>query len=409
MRNLLLSFAVPAGVLVPAVIAWQQFPDLPELIRALLPYGPYGVALGGMALAWMFNRSGAFFLLLLLASVHSVLRYVLPGEGAGDLDPKVIYLFMTVLLPLNVAVFALLGERGILTWRGGLRLGFLGLQVLLVAASAWFSPAWPSRLADYDMPWLSEHLVSPIPQPAAVLFLLAVGVLLVRLLLHRTALDGALVGALLSTQMAMHVAEEPLQAALFLTASALMLMVAIVLDSYHMAYVDELTGLPARRALREDLMKLGAHYAIAMVDVDHFKKFNDRYGHHAGDQVLRMVASRLAQVSGGGKAFRYGGEEFTLVFPGKALHEIEPHLEALRTVIAASWFALRAKDRPKRESEGGAGRGRKPSRESRKVAVTVSIGSAESSERYSTPAEVLRAADRSLYWAKKLGRNRVCS
>ncbi len=407
MRNLLLSFAVPAGVLVPAVIAWQQFPELPELIRALLPYGPYGVALGGMALAWMFNRSGAFFLLLLLASVHSVLRYVLPGEGAGDLDPEVIYLSMTVLLPINVAVFALLSERGILTWRGGLRLGFLGLQVLLVAWLAWISPAWPARLAAYAVPWVSEHLISPVPQSATVLFLLALGVLLVRVFLYRTALDGAILGVLLSTQMTVHVGEEPLQASLFLTAAGLMLMVAIVQDSYHMAYVDELTGLPARRALQEDLMKLGAHYALAMVDVDHFKKFNDRYGHHSGDQVLRMVASKLAQVSGGGKAFRYGGEEFTLVFPGKALHEIEPHLEASRRVIAETRFALRGKDRPKRGSEGA--RGKTPIKEAREVAVTVSIGSAESSERYGTPAEVLRAADRSLYWAKKLGRNRVCS
>jgi len=75
--------------------------------------------------------------------------------------------------------------------------------------------------------------------------------------------------------------------------------------------------LPSRRALIERLPSLGRRYTVAMVDVDHFKNFNDTYGHDAGDQVLRMVASRLGEVSGGGTAFRYGGEEFTILFPGK--------------------------------------------------------------------------------------------
>lgn len=407
MRNLFLSLAVPAGVLALAVIAWRHMADLPALVTALLPYGPYGVAIGGMALAWMFNRSRAFFLLLLLASVHSVLLHVLPEAGAEGLDPGVIHSSMTVLLPLNVAVFALLSERGILTWRGGLRFAFLGLQALLVAWLAWTSPGWLDGLVVYGVPWVSEELASPISQPAVAVFLLALCVLLVRVFLHRMARDGAVLGVLVSGEMAMHVSEDPLMASLFLTAAGLTLVVAIVQDSYHMAYVDELTGLPARRALREGLMKLGAHYAIAMVDVDHFKKFNDRYGHDAGDQVLRMVASKVARVSGGGRAYRYGGEEFTVVFPSKALHEAEPHLEALCRVIADSSFTLRGKGRPKQKSEGT--RGKPRSDESKRVSVTVSIGCAERNERHGTSADVLKAADRCLYWAKKLGRNRVCS
>lgn len=86
-----------------------------------------------------------------------------------------------------------------------------------------------------------------------------------------------------------------------------------------MAYQDELTSLPGRRALKEYLLKLGSEYTIAMFDIDHFKKFNDTHGHDVGDQVLRMVASKLATVSGRGKSFRYGGEEFTLVFSEKSL------------------------------------------------------------------------------------------
>ena len=58
---------------------------------------------------------------------------------------------------------------------------------------------------------------------------------------------------------------------------------------------------------------MGRHYTLAMIDVDHFKKFNDTYGHDVGDLVLKMVAHQISQVNGGGKAYRYGGEEFTTV------------------------------------------------------------------------------------------------
>ena len=81
---------------------------------------------------------------------------------------------------------------------------------------------------------------------------------------------------------------------MFWAASGAVLLIALLETSYKMAYHDELTQLPSRRALNEALLKLPDWYTVAMVDVDHFKKFNDTYGHAAGDQALRLVASRLA-------------------------------------------------------------------------------------------------------------------
>ena len=70
-----------------------------------------------------------------------------------------------------------------------------------------------------------------------------------------------------------------------------------------------------------------------MLDVDHFKKFNDSYGHESGDQALRLVASRLSHITGGGKAYRYGGEEFAIVFPNKSSEEVFVYLDRMRRVI----------------------------------------------------------------------------
>jgi predicted signal transduction protein with EAL and GGDEF domain len=72
----------------------------------------------------------------------------------------------------------------------------------------------------------------------------------------------------------------------------LMIAAAVAHEAYQMAFRDELTGLPGRRALNERMQRLGRNYVMAMSDVDHFKKFNDTHGHDVGDQVLRLVASR---------------------------------------------------------------------------------------------------------------------
>src|SRR5437868_12582514 len=78
-----------------------------------------------------------------------------------------------------------------------------------------------------------------------------------------------------------------------------------------------------------------------MVDIDHFKVFNDTYGHDAGDQLLRMLGARLAEVGGGGRPFRYGGEEFAVIFSDTPLDDALPHLETLRQSIESTGFGLR--------------------------------------------------------------------
>ncbi|MBA1201679.1 diguanylate cyclase [Pseudomonas capeferrum] len=90
----------------------------------------------------------------------------------------------------------------------------------------------------------------------------------------------------------------------------LMIAAAVSQEAYQMVFRDELTGLPGRRALNERLQCLGRTYVLAMTDVDHFKKFNDTHGHDVGDQVPRLVASKLSKVSGGGRANRHGMERF---------------------------------------------------------------------------------------------------
>jgi len=179
---------------------------------------------------------------------------------------------------------------------------------------------------------------------------------------------------------------------------------ALLQESHQLAFRDPLTGLPGRRALEERLRALGGHYAIAMVDVDHFKKFNDTHGHDIGDQVLKLVAGRLSQAAKGGVAYRYGGEEFSVLFPGASLDDAARELEEIRGAIEGYKMAVRAPDRPKKPDEGAKRRGEGKSE--KMLSVTVSIGVA-GPKNGATPQHVIKAADEALYRAKQGGRNRV--
>ncbi len=131
----------------------------------------------------------------------------------------------------------------------------------------------------------------------------------------------------------------------YVATAALILAASLIETSYVLAYHDELTGIRGRRAFNESLLSLDQQYAIAIVDIDHFKKFNDTYGHDVGDQVLCMVAKRLSQVGGDGQAFRCGGEEFAIVFPNTSAKEAFDHLDALRQIIEKSTFHVRGSER----------------------------------------------------------------
>jgi len=213
----------------------------------------------------------------------------------------------------------------------------------------------------------------------------------------------------------------------YVATAALILGASLIETSYVLAYYDELTGIRGRRAFNEVLLSLEQQYAIAIVDIDHFKNFNDTYGHDVGDQVLCMVASRLSHVGGDGQAFRCGGEEFAIVFHNTSAKETFEHLETLRQIIEKSTFRVRglerragggAENNAEKESDRRASESdRRKSRKKKaaashnqspdRLSVTVSMGVAEPSTRYRQPEQVIQAADQALYRAKNNGRNRV--
>ena len=222
-------------------------------------------------------------------------------------------------------------------------------------------------------------------------------------MLKKDIVEGGFFWALLCSFVALIPGQENEVSTFYFSSAGLILIMSILEYSHNVAFIDELTGLSTRRALFESFLKLPNRYTIAMVDIDHFKKFNDQYGHDVGDQVLRMVASRLQRIGGSGKAYRYGGEEFTLIFAGKGANQARIFAENLRKSVSDTPFIIRSPKRPQKKPDNleSAPKSRK------QVKVTVSVGIAERSESLNEPNEVMKAADEALLRAKKGGRNRV--
>lgn len=405
MIRALSPLAIPVSILVAAWWLLARVPTFTPARQDLVALAPYLLTVGGLLLSYHFRR-GRICLLLVLAAVSYYLMNTHLSGAADTPQACLVSAALAVILPLNLLLVVLMREKGICGSASRMRLAFLGLQLLVL----W----WTLREQSQTL-WLGLtrpvlniplHNYVAVPQPGLVLLGLGTLLALIRSITRRSPIEGGLFGVgvaffvLLNWQWNAHVP------ALFVGAADLIMVLAVIQESHNMAFRDDLTGLPSRRALNEQLPGLGSRYAIAMVDVDHFKRFNDTYGHDVGDQVLKMVAGRLLSVTGGGRPFRYGGEEFTVLFPGKTAKEAAPHLERLRQSIADYKMSLRADDRPKDDTAGQGRRG--VHRSARDVSVTVSIGVAEVSPHLSTPAEVIKAADQALYRAKGGGRNQVC-
>jgi diguanylate cyclase (GGDEF)-like protein len=157
---------------------------------------------------------------------------------------------------------------------------------------------------------------------------------------------------------------------------------------------DELTGVYNRRRLfdlAEKMLSLarrqGFPVAVLMIDLDHFKKINDQYGHLAGDDVLREVAARIQSEIRDTDVFgRFGGEEFALAAPDLPAEETSAYAERLRRAVSRT--PVSAQGQP--------------------VDVTISIGATNSQYGGLDLEKLLHQADMAMYQAKRRGRNQVC-
>jgi diguanylate cyclase (GGDEF)-like protein len=398
------AFFLPGGLVLLAAFLAVQFNATDPWLEKIEKVAPYVILGIGVILGWRFHRSRlALVIFILFISERTLFYFGAGGSFAFGHDASVL-LTNGILLPVNIALFYLVREKGLLNTGGIAKIIFILLQPLAVFLLLRMQPDLFQHLSQQFINNIPLENF-PLPQPVLLVYGLILFVFFIGSLVSRGPIVRGFFWALVATLLAIIAKSHGQSPTIYYCTAGLIIIGSVIEAAYAMAFQDELTGLPGRRALNTALHGSSRNFAIAMLDIDFFKKFNDRYGHDVGDQVLCMVASHLRRVGGGGKPYRYGGEEFTILFPGKSKEEAIPHLERLRQSIEASQFGLRSKKRPRKPPK----KFKKVKTQHKTVSVTISIGIAESGSNYSKPTAVMKAADQALYRAKKRGRNCIVS
>jgi diguanylate cyclase (GGDEF)-like protein len=380
--------AIALSVVVFLLIQFQRFIQPWQAYINQAPYLLLGLC---FILAAQFNRSRLALLsimwLLIYTAEQSVGFY--SQWLAGHETEK------TLFVSLFLVAISFIQDRGLFSLHSVKRI----ILISCLAGITWVWLTYYPLLQQLPLvkqmpPQLTKFIV--VEFPLGILFL----TLLIRLILKPSAIMLCIVISFI-LWVGHQLALLSLNWSQIISLLAIYYIVVVMVDSYFLAYRDELTGLPTRRALNHLALSLARKYSVAMLDIDHFKKFNDTYGHDIGDQVLKLVAKQLQKCRGGARIFRYGGEEFTVVFPGKDAEHAQLHLDKLRQAIADYKMIIRQPIRKDKKARGKA----KASQE-KSVTITISIGVA-SKQRKQSFAQVLKAADEALYRAKGKGRNNV--
>ena len=405
------AWVLPGGALLAGAAALVNSPWLMRLAPSLDFYY-FAVFAAGLLLAWRFNSSRVLFSLLVLLLAHRAVEFFSAGEVRTGPGHTAVVL-VGLLVPLNTVVFTYTRERGLTI--AGMAPRFVLLFLESVFTAVFCRPE--------SSPMLQTTRGGILPGLIVICFIAAAVVLVLSFLRHQMPLEAGILWFLAAVFLWLR-SPLGLAAEAYVATAGLILAVSLIETSYVLAYHDELTGISGRRAFNEALLSLDQQYAIAILDIDHFKKFNDTYGHDVGDQVLRMVASRLASAGSGSQAYRCGGEEFAIIFRNTSARDACDKLELLRQRIQNSTFRVRGLERRKLARSGESDR-RKPAKRrsgsgpssarsprvdvdvAADLSVTVSIGIAEPGARYRQPEQVIQAADQALYSAKSNGRNRV--
>lgn len=377
------------------ILVSQQLvkPELLFLTQALATV--FLIASFLLAIFYKRIRNLSSLILVALAYLIVVFQVQLPTLEAEPpifaLPPSIGHLLLSLMLPILFTLNSLWAERSHPLQDFAVRLTCFFITGVIAYALA---ASFPAQLHDtftaiyFPSIYISWLAFGQIPQ---IVMLICLSVLFGQLIHKRQVFYAAQLTVLLCLIFMLKSFAQLTTPHLIATLSAFMLSLAILQEAFYMAFIDDLTKIPGRRALNERMQRLGSNYFIAMSDIDHFKKFNDTYGHDNGDTVLNLVAQELSKVGKGGKTYRYGGEEFTLVFGNRKIEEVTAELERLRQNIENLRIPLLNPKTAHMEE----------------VQITLSLGLATAGTELRTPDAVLKAADEALYAAKKAGRNQL--
>lgn len=399
---------IAACLLITAILLLPATAQLDTRYQVLLTYLPYGLGILVILLGQQFVQGRIAMAGVNLLTGYAIIQSQLQAPLGQD-EIRAYFTFLSLFWPLNFFIIYWLPERKLVSPLGALLVSIMSIEMSSTYLLTHYVTNYPQILSDYFAlnPFAegSNSLITHwlLPALSSAILFVAGFVLFIHTLIKRDRSHCVLFACMVTSTLLCAWFDQASISSLFSSLIACALLVTLLFNSHDLAFLDELTGLPGRRALMNELKHCGKHYCIVMADIDHFKQFNDTHGHDTGDDVLRIVAQELAKVRGGGKAFRYGGEEFTVLFKRKDATAAELFIENIRQSIAN--YPLMIRDKQSRnQSPTKKGRTKKSATTQTQVQVTVSFGLAQRAIDQRAE-DVMKSADQALYRAKENGRN----
>ena len=334
--------------------------------------------------------------------IQSFLQSPLNSQPASQ-----IFYLLTLLSPMLMITYALVPQSSCLQLQGLLAVLLTPLIILLIAGLlAINQQLFLAAATDALKNGLGGGYLAAL---SWTLYFIAISLCLGLSLYRQKSIHNSLLGCSLMSLMTYGWIQLNSVSAFMFSGMGLLLAINLTVSLLQIGYRDDLTQIGNRRALQQTAKTLRGPYSVAIVDADYFKKINDQFGHDLGDQALRVIASLLKQTADGGKPFRYGGEEFCLLFKGKTEQEVLDTMEACRQAIANYDMVVRdKKHRPTKSKQGETRRGASKRKSNFRLTVSIGVASSDSANPNGSinPFEqVLKSADKALYRAKASGRN----
>lgn len=388
-------------LLLALLLCWQQS-ALGNDLAALLPQLPYVLLSISGLMALLSNRSRELALSLCMLCAFWLIRTHL--QAPLDSQPtSQVFTLLAFAIPFVAVFLIFIPEQGLNHPRG---LGIFVAAPSLMLALSQILIINPELFAQSSLALVNDPLwFTHLPAGIWTIYVIALSISALMIVHRQHSIESSALGCTLMVFITLGWIQIDNISAVMFTGIGLLLTINITSGLLHIGFYDELTQIGNRRALIEASKTVGNQYTLAMIDADHFKKINDRFGHDLGDQALKVIASCMLKTGCGGKAFRYGGEEFCLLFKGKTREQVADCLEELRQAIANYDMVIRDKKlRPTKHAIGEKKRG--ASKRHTNLRLTVSVGGADNSNGGSFE-NLIKLADRALYKAKAGGRNRL--
>ena len=379
----------------------------PQTYQIILKTAIFTVSGISLFLCLWIKQDKPFFLLFVTLLSFVILDYFITHKTDENYYTLVAYPLMCILYPLNMYVLTHIKGHELFFKSFVKKVAILFFEIFFIYIATYLIPSFWSEQTIFSFQTALSSLLNSsfglpltfanVPTLSIFIFCICFSILLYKTFAYIDYLWCAFLMTFFLTFIAFFYTDNPNIINILFLASFGCILLSLLQTSHKLAFLDELTNIPGRRALMAALHQYeNDAYTLAMIDIDFFKRLNDSYGHEVGDQALRTISARLNNYPHGGQIYRYGGEEFMLLFAHQRIENVLDNIEDMRKRISTTDFFLRSD----KQTEAST----RPHLAS--INITLSVGVCQKASQDKTD-DAIKMADTALYKAKQTGRNKT--